>query len=122
MLVQSFNEEFFKTYVNSYEEFLEAEKEYRKDLYPPYKKLCRILFSHKNGIKAGEEMNKMLQMLYQFSEIEVVGFGKCAIERVSDKYRFEILLRAEKSTEIIKAVSTCRVDSAQIDMDPIEFS
>jgi len=122
VLVQSFNEEFFKTYVNSYEEFLEAEKEYRKDLYPPYKKLCRILFSHKNGIKAGEEMNKMLQMLYQFSEIEVVGFGKCAIERVSDKYRFEILLRAEKSTEIIKAVSTCRVDSAQIDMDPIEFS
>lgn len=122
VLVQSFNEEFFKTYVNSYEDFLEAEKEYRKDLYPPYKKLCRILFSHKNGIKAGQEMDKMLQMLYVISDIEVVGFGKCAIERVSDKYRFEILLRADKSTDIIKAVSTCRVSLAQIDMDPIEFS
>jgi primosomal protein N' (replication factor Y) len=51
----------------------------------------------------------------------VVGFGKCAIERVADKYRFEILLRADKSTDIIKAVSICRVDLAEVDMDPIEF-
>jgi primosomal protein N' (replication factor Y) len=122
VLVQSFNEDFFSAYINKYENFLEDENEYRKELYPPYKKLCRILFSHKNGIKAADAMNEMLLSLRNFSNIEIVGFGKCGIERVADKYRFEILLRSDKSTNLIKAVSTCKVGVAEIDMDPIDFS
>ncbi len=121
VLVQTFNEDFFSAYINRYEDFLENEKEYRKELYPPYKKLCRILFSHKNGIKAQDEMSKMVENLRNFSNIEIVGFGKCGIERVADKYRFEILLRSDKSTDIIKAVSACKVGLAEIDMDPVEF-
>ena len=59
VLIQTFNEEFFATYIDKYEEFLEEEKEFRKGLYPPYKKLCRILFSHKNGLKANESMLRL---------------------------------------------------------------
>jgi primosomal protein N' (replication factor Y) len=121
VLVQTFNEDFFSAYIDRYEDFLEEEKEYRKELYPPYKKLCRVLFSHKNGIKAQDEMSKMVENLRNFSNIEMVGFGKCGIERVADKYRFEILLRSDKSTDIIKAVSACRVPLSEVDMDPIEF-
>ena len=121
VLVQSFNEEFFKTYINDYEGFLEEEKQYREELYPPYKKLCRVLFSHKNGLKAKEEMMQMYENLHKFSNIEVVGYGKCAIERVANKYRFEILLRSDKSTDLIKAISTCQTPLAEVDMDPIEF-
>jgi primosomal protein N' (replication factor Y) len=121
VLVQTFNEEFFKTYIDNYEDFLEDEKEYRKQLYPPYKKLCRILFSHKNGLKAMDAMNEMHDCLRKISNIEIVGFGKCAIERVANKYRFEILLRSDKSTDIIKAISTCKNKLAEIDMDPIDF-
>lgn len=121
VLVQTFNEEFFKTYINNYEEFLKEEKEFRKELYPPYKKLCRVLFSHKNGAKAMESMNEMHDKLLKISNIEIVGYGKCALERVANKYRFEILLRSDKSTDIIKAISTCRNRLAEIDMDPIEF-
>ena len=121
VLVQSFNEDFFNTYVDNYESFLEEEKVYRQELYPPYKKLCRVLFSHKNGLMAKEAMQSMQHSLSVFSNIEIVGFGKCAIERVANKYRFEILLRSDKSTDIIKAISTCKVSLAEIDMDPIEF-
>lgn len=121
VLVQSFNEEFFSAYINNYEEFLEEEKVFRQDLYPPYKKLCRILFSHKNGAKAQEQMRKMQELLSRESNIEVVGFGKCALERIANKYRFEILLRSDKSTDLIKAISRCKVDLAEVDMDPIEF-
>ncbi len=121
VLVQSFNEDFFNFYMNSYEKFLEEEKIFRQELYPPYKKLCRILFSHKNGAKAQEEMRKMQDNLIQISNIEIVGFGKCAIERVANKYRFEILLRSDKSTDIIKAIKMTQVPLAEIDMDPIEF-
>ncbi|MBU1217246.1 primosomal protein N' [bacterium] len=121
VIVQSFNEEFFSLYLENYEGFLEDEKKFREGLYPPYKKLCRILFSHKNGLKAQEQMNKMQEALSRLSNIEIVGYGKCAIERVSDKYRFEILLRSDKSTDLIRAINMCRVDLAEIDMDPIEF-
>ena len=121
VLVQSFNEPFFSAYLENYEAFLEEEKEYRKDLYPPYKKLCRVLFSHKNGAKAQEEMRKMHDALMAFSDVEIVGSGKCGIERVANKYRFEILLRSDKSTAIIRAIHTTKVALAEIDMDPIEF-
>jgi len=121
VIIQTFNEDFFKEYIGKYEEFLESEKEFRMELYPPYKKLCRILFSDKNGLKAREEMQKMRDALTAFSNVEIVGAGKCAIERVSNKYRFEILLRSDKSTDIIKAIKATKVDLAEIDMDPIEF-
>ena len=122
VLVQSFNEAFFSTYIHNYEGFLDEEKGYREGLYPPFKKLCRILFSHKNGAKAQEEMRKMQNALMLCSDIEVVGAGKCGIERVANKYRFEILLRSDKSTSLIKAINATKVSLAEVDMDPIEFS
>jgi len=121
VVVQSFHEEFFKAYIENYELFLEEEKGFREGLYPPYKKLCRILFSHKNGAKAQEKMYEMEQSLRTYREVEIVGFGKCAVERVANKYRFEILLRADKSTDLIKAILATKVSLAEIDMDPIEF-
>jgi len=122
VIVQTFNEDFFKTYIDRYEDFLDEEKLFREDLYPPYKKLCRVLFSHKNGLKAKEAMHDMLDKLSKCPNIELVGSGKCAVERVANKYRFEILLRSDKSTDIIKAIYLSKNSLAEIDMDPIEFS
>ena len=122
VLVQTFNQEFFQEYLDDYEVFLEQEKEYRRELYPPYKKLARILFAHKNGAKAREAMELMKERLVGFSNIEIVGYGKCAIEKIANKYRFEILLRGDKSTELIKAISSSKVELAEVDMDPIEFA
>ena len=121
VIVQSFNEEFFRSYYGKYEEFLEDEKLFREELYPPFKKLCRILFAHKNGAKAQEAMREMEEKLRAYGSVEIVGAKKCAIERVANKYRFEILLRADKSTDIIKAVRGSMVALAEVDMDPIEF-
>lgn len=121
VIVQTFNEDFFKRYIENYEEFLEDEKLFRKELYPPFKKLCRILFSHKNWAKAQEAMREMEAKLRSFHNVEIVGAKKCAIEKVANKYRYEILLRAERSTDIIKAVRGALVPLAEVDMDPIEF-
>lgn len=122
VLVQTFNEQFFKNYIENYENFLEEEKFYREGLYPPYKKLCRILFADKNGLKAQEKMEEMEECLRKNGSIEVVGAKKCAIEKVANKYRFEILLRSDKSVDIIKAIRLCKNTMAEIDMDPIDFA
>ena len=122
VIVQSFNEAFFSVYINSYETFLESEKVFREALYPPYKKLCRILFAHKNGAKAQESMREMEGRLKCFNDVEIVSAKKCAVERVANKYRFEILLRSDKSTSLIKAITASKVTLAEVDMDPIVFS
>ena len=121
VVVQSFNGEFFGAYLGHYERFLEEEKQYREGMYPPYKKLCRILFAHKNGAKAREAMEAMVEGLRRFGDVEVVGSGPSPIERIAGKYRFQILLRSEKSTELIRAIRACRNDLAEVDMDPVEF-
>ena len=121
VVVQTFHEEFFSTYLDKYENFLEDEKGYREGLYPPYKKLCRILFAHKNAQKANEAMHTMHDALKNYVDVEIVGAGKCAIERVANKYRYEILLRSDKSTSLIKAVYATKVTLAEVDMDPIDF-
>ena len=121
VLVQSFNQEFFEPYVNDYQSFLDDEKFFREGMYPPYKKLARVLFAHKNGQKAQEAMNEMVQKLQLFNMINVVGFGPSPIEKIANKYRFQILLRADKSTDLIRAIKASKNTLAEIDMDPIEF-
>lgn len=121
VLVQSFNEDFFAKFIDNYDAFLEEEKFFRQGLYPPFKKLCRVLFAHKKSDKAREEMDKMHHGLMQMPNIDIVGFGKCAVDRVANKFRFEILLRSDKSTDLIKAIMATKVPLCEIDMDPIEF-
>jgi len=121
VLVQSFNEAFFSPYMEHYEQFLEEEKRFREEMYPPYKKLCRVLFAHKSAEKARNEMEQMQMQLRQMSAVEVVGAGPAPIERIAGKYRFQILLRADKSTALIAAIRRTKTALAEIDMDPMEF-
>ncbi|MGB5965926.1 MAG: primosomal protein N' [Sulfurimonadaceae bacterium] len=121
VLVQSYNREFFEPYLGNYEQFLEDEKQFRKGLYPPYKKLARILFAHKYANRAEEAMQKMVENLRQFQAVEIIGYGVSQIEKIANKYRYQILLRADKSTDLIQAIKGSKVDLAEIDMDPIEF-
>ncbi len=121
VLVQSYNREFFEPYLGNYEQFLEDEKQFRQNLYPPYKKLARVLFAHKYANRAEEAMQKMVDALRQFPAVEIIGYGVSQIEKIANKYRYQILLRADKSTDLIQALKASQVDLAEIDMDPIEF-
>ncbi len=122
VIVQSFHQHFFSRYVEDFDSFLEDEKKVRLNLYPPYKKLARILFAHAKKDKAQEAMHTMLEKIRQYSEVEIVGSGASAIERIANKYRFQILLRADKSTSLLRVIQASKNPLAQVDMDPIEFS
>ncbi len=121
VLVQSYNREFFEPYLDNYEQFLDDEKVFRQGLYPPYKKLARILFAHQNGRKAEEMMLQRVENLRSCSAVEIIGYGPAQIEKIANKYRLKILLRAYRSTDLIQAIKASRVPLAEIDMDPIEF-
>jgi len=121
VLVQSFYKEFFDPFVNAYEDFLEEEKEFRRELYPPYKKLARLNFAHLKQQNANAKMEEVLQRLHQCANIEIVGYGPSPIEKIANKFRFQILLRSDKSTDLIKAIKSSKNVLCEVDMDPLDF-
>ncbi|MDD5716598.1 MAG: primosomal protein N' [Sulfuricurvum sp.] len=122
VIVQSFNESFFRHYLNDYEMFLKDEIAFRGERYPPAKKLARLLYSHKNGIKARNAMEEAVASIQRMSNVQIVGFGASPIEKIAEKYRFQILLRSDKSTDLIRAIKHVKSTLCEIDMDPIEFT
>ena len=122
VVVQSFNESFFRAYVDDYENFLKDELKIREGLYPPFTKLSRLMFAHKNGAKAKLEMENVVGILQTITTVEVIGFGASPIEKIADKYRFSILLRSQKSTDLIRAIKLVKTPMMEIDMDPLEFT
>nr|HRM36363.1 primosomal protein N' [Aliarcobacter cryaerophilus] len=98
VVIETKNEEFFKYYLeeSNYKEFLNSELEFRKDLYPPFVKLARVVLSSTNGLKIKEELNEIVKDLKNNKDIEVVGFGECAIFKIANKYRYEVIIRSKE--------------------------
>lgn len=122
VLIQTQNRELFEEFIGDYEAFLNDELQYRKDIYPPYKKLLKILVSHVKDEKANEIINKVHKLTEDFPNLEVVGYGKANIEKIANKYRYTMLLRSSNSQELLKFAHTCKVLHVEIDIDPLSFS
>jgi len=121
VIIQTKNEEFFDYYLNesNYQEFLESELEFREDLYPPYLKMAKVVFAHSNGLKVKDELDKYVHLLKQNKDIEVVGFGQCAIFKMANKYRYEIILRSLNVKALLNSLHQITSPMASIDMDTI---
>jgi len=120
VIVQTKNRDFFKKYLD-YERFLKDEFEFRKELYPPFKRLALIHFSHKNRDYAKKEMELTIKCLKKFNNIEIVGYGVAPIEKIASKYRYNILLRSDSPKALITAINSCKTPLAQVDMDPVNI-
>jgi len=122
VIVQSVNADFFNRYINDYEAFLKDEMFFVEDMYPPFVSLARILISHVKEERAGKTTLDTVMKLKMFEGIEIVGHGKAPIERIANKYRFNILLRCDKRSVLLKALHAVNNPLIEIDMDPVEFS
>ena len=123
VIIQTGDAEFFKTYLNDYEDFIKDELVFLEMAgYPPFASLARILISHKDEAKAGKITLDTVTKLKQFNDIEIVGHGKAPVERIANKFRFNILLRAKSRVPLLKALHAVDRREIEIDMDPVEFS
>ncbi|MBU1669074.1 primosomal protein N' [bacterium] len=122
IIIQSANADFFQLYLNDYESFLKDEMEFVRDMYPPFVSLARILISDKKEDKASKLTLDTVTKLKVFEGVEIVGHGKAPIERIANKYRFNILLRCNKRSLMLKALHAVNNPTIEIDMDPVEFS
>ncbi len=122
VIIQTNNSELFLPYLEDYELFLRDELEFVLDIYPPFVTLARILISHKESQKAMELTNRLVEQLKGFEDIEIVGYGKAPIEKIANKYRYTILLRATKKLPLLNALHAINQRGIEIDIDPVEFS
>ena len=67
-------------------------------------------------------MNEILNQLSRIKDIEIIGHGKCIIEMIASKYRYQILLRSLTHTPLLQASQIARTYGALPDIDPISFS
>jgi primosomal protein N' (replication factor Y) len=123
VLIQTMNADFFKAYMDDFERFLKEEKIYRKGLYPPYKRLLRLLVAHKREVACQETISALLETLKMFeARVEVIGHGPADIGKIANKYRYHVLVRSDSAKALIEAAHACRNRVVEIDMDPVSFS
>ena len=123
VIVQTGDPEFFKSYLHDYEDFIKDELAFLEMAdYPPFVSLARILIAHKDERKAGKITLDTVTKLKAFKDIEIVGSGKAPVERVANKYRFNILLKSKNRVPLLKALHAVDCREIEIDMDPVEFS
>ncbi len=123
ILIQTSQPQFFTPYLGDYEKFIIEELEFRKDFYPPFKNLARILIADRDYQKAKEKCDEAVWVLKNVKEVEIVGSGLAPIERIANKWRFNVLLRSDRKKNMLKALHIFANDRAvEIDMDPTDFS
>ncbi len=123
IIVQTGDPEFFQTYLADYELFIKDELAFLEMAdYPPFASLARILIAHKDENKASKITLDTVTKLKAFKDVEIVGHGKAPVERIADKFRFHILLRAKHRVPLLKALHSVDCREIEIDFDPVEFS
>ncbi len=121
VIIQTQNKDFFDFYLNNrdYKEFLDEELTFREELYPPYYKLAKILFAHTNGLKVKDEFDKYTNILKSNENIEVVGANQSAIFKLSNKFRYEIIVRSKNVKPLLEVLHSIESPMVSIDMDTI---
>ena len=122
IIIQTDNKEAFLPYIDNYEKFINDEIEFVRDIYPPFVSLARVLISNKYEQKAITLTRLMVDKLGEFNDIEIIGFGKAPIEKIANRYRYNILLRSKKRLPLLNALHSVNQDGIDIDIDPVEFS
>lgn len=126
VLVQTLHQDFFEKFLGDYEEFLTEELDMRDSLYPPFKRLALVHFSHKNQEKAQNLIQYGLARLQtqintKSLQVEIVGSGIAPISRIANKWRYLIMLRSHSAKDLHLALLPLHTLPCEIDIDPIEF-
>ncbi len=122
VLIQTQNRDFFEKYMRDFDLFLQDELVFRKTLYPPFKKMLRLMSAHTKEEKAEALIKEASIIAQKFPLVEIVGFGKATIGKIAGKYRFELLARSDSSKALLSFAHSLKHLKIEADMDPLSFS
>ena len=93
--------------------------------YPPYARWVRLVFSSVKVERANEVAGQFMQHCRGFDDVGITGPMPCPLERISGKYRIEVLLRDAsrkllpwKLASLISSMQLPRDVRIRVDVDP----
>ncbi len=93
--------------------------------YPPYARWVRLVFSSAKVERANEVAGQFMQHCRGFDGVDITGPMPCPLERISGKYRIEVLLRDVsrkllpwKLAPLISSMQLPRDVRIRVDVDP----
>jgi primosomal protein N' (replication factor Y) len=111
---------------HDYEGFYRQELEFRrKQGYPPYSRLAKLVFAHRNAQRCqaeAEELRRALRgrMASQgIADLDIIGPVPCFITRVRGRYRWQIILRGPDPTRVLEGYYLPL--GWRVDVDPVSL-
>jgi primosomal protein N' (replication factor Y) len=101
---------------HDYKSFFNAEKEFRRALaYPPYSRLVNLRLDgpklsevETKAKKLGEQLRKLQLRDPAFGGVEVLGPAAAPIEKLRNRYRWQLLLRSKQSFALLNFARRAR--------------
>lgn len=115
------------------EKFYLEELSVRKTLrFPPFTRMCRIVFRGKKRDSTSNTAEKAAELLISRGAdskgIEILGPAPCPIERIAGNWRDQIILRSEKLKPLLQCAHLLRKEFSsisgvyvEIDIDPVSL-
>ncbi|MBX1885899.1 primosomal protein N' [Campylobacter peloridis] len=123
VLLQTKNRAFFEKYIQDYDSFLQDELDMRKGIYPPFKRLLRLIVEDEDKNKASSLCEYIALQCKENTLVQLVGYGSCGIEMLNKKWRFYIFLRSDYYKELVKIEHyALNFKNVICDIDPLDFS
>lgn len=112
---------------HDYDGFYEQEIAFRKQLrYPPYTRLVRITFQHRQLNKVMKLANTMASLLRRrieessyFSASEVIGPTPCFYTRIDEHFRWQVMVRTQSPVELLSGIDI--PNEGLLDIDPVDL-
>jgi primosomal protein N' (replication factor Y) len=111
---------------HDYESFYRQEMAYRRDqLYPPFRRLARILIQDQTPTRAEHEARRAAALLEKriaegmFTASEIIGPTPCFFGKRNDLYRWHLILRSPDPKAVLAGIELS--DGWTVDIDPVDM-
>jgi primosomal protein N' (replication factor Y) len=136
VIIQSYNPDHYaisKAAQQDYPAFAAFEMQYRQQMnYPPFCRLARILFTHKDDATlrgAMQELNQVCQRhLTQIEGLTFLGPTVAPLPKIAGQYRYHLIFKAQSHSILVHAVNIIKKHFKpksslrwQVDVDPVSL-
>jgi primosomal protein N' (replication factor Y) len=108
---------------HDFEGFYQQEVEFRRQQrYPPFSRLVRLMYVHRNAAQAQEEAGRMHRLLSNkiarlgLPEIDLLGPAPAFVSRLRGQYRWQIIVRGRDPHELLEDLPLPL--GGRVDVDP----
>jgi len=139
VIFQTYNPEYYafeSARLQDYDSFYKKEIKLREEFdYPPFSQIIRIIISSENNFRAEKSAMEIAMRFAQRTEtqgfgeyLELLGPSPCVIEKISSKFRFQILIKNKLSqkghqfvSSFLNTIIMPKDIRLAVDVDPLDI-